>query len=98
MYRNTCSTDLEQDFERLEKTIRDQILLHVTPKIALFFIQKVTGTNKGRKRTIKNSVGSITIRKKQPVKLGIEPYKIISPFFQKCCFLIPGNNSYKNGE
>lgn len=30
--------------------------------------------------------------------MGIEPYKRISPFFQKCCFLISANNSYENGE
>lgn len=40
LYRNTCSVDLEQDFEKLEKTVRDQILLHVSPKIALFLSKK----------------------------------------------------------
>lgn len=98
LYRNTCSEDLETDFERLENTIREKILLHVSPKIALFFIQKVTGTNRGRKRQIKTTVGSIYLRGKQAEKLGIEPYKRISPFFQKCCLLISANNSYINGE
>ena len=30
--------------------------------------------------------------------MGIEPYKRLSPFFEKCCFLIAANNSYENGE
>ena len=82
----------------LEKTIREKILLHISPKIALFFIQKITATNRGRRRTIKTSLGSVTIRAHQAKKLGIEPYKRISPFLQKCCFLISANHSYGNGE
>ena len=71
MYRNTSSQDLEQDFEILENTIKEKILLHVRPKIALFFIQKVTGTNPGRKRQIKNPICSIPMHSQQAKKLGV---------------------------
>ncbi|NER34670.1 MAG: ISKra4 family transposase [Oscillatoria sp. SIO1A7] len=98
LYRNSSSSDLQQDFEHLEQTIRQKILLHVSPKIALFFIQKITETNRGRKRQIKTTVGSIYLRGQQGKKLGIAPYKIISPFLQKCCLLISANNSYIDGE
>ena len=81
LYRNSSRSDLQQDFEHLENTIRQKILLHVSPKIALFFIKKITGTNRGRRRNIKTSLGSLPIRKHQAKKLGIEPYKRISPFF-----------------
>ena len=94
LYRNSSSSDLQPDFDHLEQTIRQKILLHVSPKIDLFFIQKITETNRGRKRQIKTTFASISLRGKQGKKLGIAPYKRISRFWQKCCLLISANNSY----
>ena len=95
MYRNTSSQDLEQDFEILENTIKEKILLHVRPKIALFFIQKLRGTNPVQKcAKIKTPINSILMPSQQAKKLGVETYKSISCFSQKCCLLISANSSY----
>ena len=40
LYRNSSSSDLQQDFEHLENTIREKILLHVSPKSAFFYQKK----------------------------------------------------------
>ncbi len=39
LYRNTPSGELKT-LERIEKTVREQILQHVSPKIALFLSAK----------------------------------------------------------
>jgi hypothetical protein len=42
-------------------------------------IEKKTGTQQGKKRTLKSCLGKIKISKKQAEKLRIEPYTRHSP-------------------
>ena len=63
-----------------------------------FFIEKKTGTNRGKKRTLKSCLGQLKISKKQAEALGIEPRTRHSPLLEKCCFLLSANESYQNAE
>lgn len=49
LYRNTPKNELTS-LESIEKTVRQQILQHISPKICrvTFFIGQVTGTQQGR--------------------------------------------------
>ena len=78
LYQNTPSEEIET-LEGIEITVREQTLAQISPKIALFFIEKQTKTQtpaKGRKRTIKSCVGSLKITKKQANRLGLAPYQL----------------------
>jgi archaellum component FlaC len=97
LYNNTEAESLET-LEAIETTVRAQVLEHVSPQIALFFIEKKTDTKQGRTRTLKSCVGNLTITKKQADALGIEPYTRHSPLLEKCCLLLSANESYQNAE
>ncbi len=76
LYKNTPSDQIET-LEGIEITVRQQTLAEISPKIALFFIEKQTRTKsspKDRKRTLKSCVGSLSINKKQANRLGLEPH------------------------
>ncbi len=68
------------------------------PRAPLFFIKKKTGTNRGKKRTLKSCLGQLKISKKQAEALGIEARTRHSPLLEKCCFLLSANESYQNAE
>jgi hypothetical protein len=61
-------------------------------------VEKVTGTNKGRKRQLKSCVGRLDISKQQASRLGVAPYNRLSPVLETCSLLLSGNESYQNAE
>jgi len=95
---NDSDPESMETLEGIEKTVRDKVLKHVSPEIAFFFVEKKTGTSKGRKRALLSCVGKIQITKKQAENLGIEPYVRHSPLLEKCCLLLSANESYQNAE
>ncbi len=58
----------------------------------------MTGINKGRPRQLKSCVGRLSITKKQASRLGVPPYKRLSPLLEICCLLLSANESYQNAE
>lgn len=100
LYEETDSNDLNDndlnDIEKIEIAVRDKILSHVSPKIFSFFIEKKTGTNKGRKRTLKSPLGKISITEEQSKYLNIKKSTQLSPLLKKCCLRISANVSYQN--
>nr|ADO19071.1 hypothetical protein Nfla_3901 [Nostoc flagelliforme str. Sunitezuoqi] len=84
LYKNTPSSKIET-FECIETAVRDQVLEHVSPKIAFFFVGEKTGTTKGKTRTIRSCVAKIKVTNKQASRLGIETYRRFSPLLEKCC-------------
>lgn len=97
LYKNTPPEKLET-LEGIETAVRDQVLEHVSPKITFFFIGEKTGTESGRIRTIRSCVGRIKITQKQASRLGIEPYRRLSPLLEKCCLLLAANESFQDAE
>jgi hypothetical protein len=43
-------------------------------------------------------VGKLKITKKQASRLGIEPYRRLSPILEKCCLLLAANESFQDAE
>jgi hypothetical protein len=41
---------------------------------------------------------SLKIMKKQASRLGIEPYRQLSPMLEKCCLLLAANESFQDAE
>jgi len=58
----------------------------------------VTGIHKGRTRQLKSCVGKLTLTKKQASRLGVPPYKRLSPLLEICCLLLSANESYQDAE
>lgn len=58
----------------------------------------MTGIHKGRTRQLKSCVGKLTITKKQASRLGVPPYKRLSPLLDICCLLLSANESYQTAE
>ena len=61
-----------------------------------FFIQQRTGTNVGRKRTVKSIIGKLRLSEKQGVLLNFQAYQRISPYLIECCLRASANVSYEN--
>ncbi|NER26018.1 MAG: ISKra4 family transposase [Symploca sp. SIO1C2] len=97
LYNNT-DTDSLSTLADIEIAVRNQVLEHVSPKIAPFFIAKKTHTQRGKTRTIKSCIGKLKITKKQADALGIEPLTRHSPLLSRCCLLLSANESYHNAE
>ncbi len=43
-------------------------------------------------------MGRLSITKKQASRLGVPPYKRLSPVLETCCLLLSANESYQNAE
>ena len=87
--------------EGIEKTVRQQVMNHVSPKIGMFFIEKTTNIpskKKGKKRNIKSTIGVLKLNKKQANRLNIGSYERLSPILKKCCFIVSANSGYGNAE
>jgi hypothetical protein len=97
LYEDSAPESLET-LEDIEKKVREQVLSEVSPRIALFFIEKKTGTTKGRKRKLKSLLGTLNLTTKQAERLRIEPYSRYSPLLEKCCLLLSANESYQDAE
>ncbi len=95
LYNNSPPEKIKT-LEGIEIRVRSEMLEYISPKIALFFVEKVTGINTGRKRKLKSCIGFIEISKRQANRLGLESYKRLSPLLEKCVFLVCANESYQN--
>ncbi len=60
-----------------------------------FFIETVSGTTRGRKRTIDSLLGQLSISEKQAPILEVKAYTRWSPYVEKCCLLLSANESYQ---
>ncbi len=58
----------------------------------------MTGIHKGRSRQLQSCVGKLSITKKQASRLGVAPYKRLSPVLETCCLLLSANESYQDAE
>lgn len=93
LYKNTSPEKIET-FEGIEHSVRQQVSRTRQPKNRIFFVREKTGTDKGYTRTIRSCVRQIKITKKQASRLGIEPYRRLSPMLSKCCLLLAANESF----
>lgn len=97
LYEDSEPESLEA-LEDIEKKVRERVLSEVSPRIARFFIEKKTGTNRGKKRKLKSVLGIISLTSGQAERLKIEPYSRYSPLLEKCCLLLSSNESYRDAE
>jgi hypothetical protein len=68
------SPEQSKTLESIEKTVREKVLEHVSPNIAIFFI----GKTEGRWRYLKSSVGGLRLTEGQAQKLGGEALEILT--------------------
>ena len=61
-----------------------------------FFIRQKTGTNVGRKKTVKSIIGKLQLSERQSVILNLKPYQRISPYLTECCLRASANVSYEH--
>ena len=65
-------------------------------RVHRFFIRQRTGTNVGRKKTVKSIIAKLKLSQKQAVILDVQPDRRISPYLNECCLRASANVSYKN--
>ena len=97
LYRNTAPSQLTT-LEAIETTVRQQMLEHVSPHIALFLPLQTTQTRQGKPRQIKSCLGILKLRAKQAQRLGLSPRSQLSPLLEKCCLRLSANMSYQSAE
>ena len=100
LHRHTPESEITS-LEGIEKTVRQQVTKHISPKIGMFFIEKTTNIpskKKGKKRKINSIIGALKLNKKQANKLDIGSYERLSPILKKCCFIVSANSGYGNAE
>ena len=61
-------------------------------------IEKVTGTQAGKPRRLKSTLGELEIRSRQAEKLAVLPYRQLSPHLENCCLRLSENVSYEQAE
>ncbi len=80
----------ESDREAMKTRFRDRIdCAAANPdacefRIRAFFIQTVTGTQVGKRRRLKSSLGEIEITTRQAQKLAVQSYRQLSPHLENC--------------
>ncbi|MBC6476400.1 MAG: hypothetical protein GDA48_29275, partial [Hormoscilla sp. GM102CHS1] len=100
LYEEALATVPEEleTLEGLEATARQQLLEYVSPEIAPFFIQSISGTTAGRSRTLNSILGKLKITSKQATYFDVKPYRQWSPYLEKCCLLLSANSSYEHAS
>ncbi len=81
-----------QDFESIERSVRNQLLEQVSPQIGNFFCAFVTQTNAGQKRQVQSCLGVLTVSPKQG-DMGLKVRVPQSPWLEKSCLLLRANVS-----
>uniref|UniRef100_UPI0036F2EE36 ISKra4 family transposase n=1 Tax=Trichocoleus desertorum TaxID=1481672 RepID=UPI0036F2EE36 len=84
--------------EGIELTLREQIQAHVSPELGVFFIRAVSGTQAGRVRRLKSTLGELELTTGQAEKLAVAPSRQLSPHLEKCCLRLSANVSYEQAE
>jgi hypothetical protein len=97
LYRNTPKGELK-NLEGIERTVRQQMLEHVSPKVALFFVNCETGPAKGRNRTVRSMVGELHLRQSQAEQLGVKRHSRMSGLLEKACLRLSANESFQDAE
>ncbi|WP_250123186.1 ISKra4 family transposase [Chroococcidiopsis sp. CCMEE 29] len=87
-----------QTLEGIEMTLRQQFQTHVSPEIGKFFIQTITGTQVGKSRSLKSTLGALEITTKQAEKLEVLPSRQLSPHLENCCMRLSATGSYEQAE
>ncbi|MGD2182962.1 ISKra4 family transposase [Lusitaniella coriacea] len=95
LFKHTPPEQL-QDFESLERSVRDHLLEQVSPRVGNFFKSNAIGTLSGRKRKVQSCLGVLRVSQKQAVKLGLKDRTRLSPLLEKSCLLLSANVSYEN--
>lgn len=67
-----------------------------TSGVAPLFVRQRTGTDVGRKKTVKSIIGKLRLSEKQAVILNLKAYQRISPYLIECCLRASANVSYEN--
>ena len=97
LYNNTPKAELTT-LEAIEKTVRQQMMEYVSPKIALFLSKKWLVSIKGERVNSKVVwVGFLSPKNKRLGK-GVPPYKRLSPVLETCCLLLCANESFQNAQ
>lgn len=81
LFKNTPTEQL-QDFERMERSVRDHVLAQVSPRIGNF-LRSATRTSAGRKRQLHSCLGVLTVSQQQAKKLGLRARVRLSPLLEK---------------
>lgn len=84
--------------EGIELTVRQQIQTHVSPELGVFLSNTVTGTQAGKRRTLKSTLGELELTTRQAQKLAVQPYRQLSPHLENCCLRLSANVSYEQAE
>ena len=84
-----------QTLEEIEMTVRGQIQTHVGPELGHFLSCQVSGTESGRQRHLKSTLGSLTITTRQAERLAVPSHRQLSPHLENCCLRISANVSYE---
>lgn len=61
----------------------------------MFFIRAVSGTEAGRERTLKSTLGTLKVTTQQAKQLGVESHRQLSPHLENCCLRLSANVSYE---
>lgn len=63
-----------------------------------FFIQTITGTQVGKRRRLKSTLGDLRITCQQAEKLEVLPHRQLSPHLENCCLRLSATLSYEKAE
>ncbi|MEO1132469.1 MAG: ISKra4 family transposase [Cyanobacteria bacterium J06639_1] len=86
------------DLEAIETQVRRQMLTHVGPQFAGFFIQQSTGTSLGKPRQLRSCVGQFALTQAQAERLQLRPRTRLSPLLEKCCLNLSAQSSFAQAE
>ena len=97
LYRNTAESELN-DLDGIEKSVRRQMLEHVSPEVALFLSQLALLSTQGRVRTVKSLVGSLQIHSVQAQRLNLKAHSRLSGLLEKSCLQLSAKESFQSAE
>ena len=97
LYEKANKSELT-DLESIEKSVRTQMLKHVSPQIALFLSSKQQEPKQVKPVHVKSCVGVLKLKAKQAQKLGLKPRSQLSPLRELCCLRLSANESYQSAE
>ncbi len=80
------------------KSVRRQMLEHVSPEVALFLSQLALLSTQGRVRTVKSLVGSLQIHSVQAQRLNLKAHSRLSGLLEKSCLQLSAKESFQSAE
>jgi hypothetical protein len=97
LHRNSDPSKLDS-LEGIEQTVRQQMLEHVSPRVALFLSTSRHSLAPGRTRRLKSLVGLLQIRQSQAEQLGVKAYSRLSGGLEKASLRLSANESFQDAE